>query len=151
MKIAIFPGSFDPITVGHEAVIKRALPLFDKVILAIGVNSSKNYMFSLDQRIEALNACFKHEPKVEVDHYSGLTIDYCKKVNAQYILRGLRVAIDFEYERNIALMNRQMNEDVETVFLISEPKYSAITSTVVRDILRNNGDIREFVPKDFPL
>jgi pantetheine-phosphate adenylyltransferase len=151
MKIAVFPGSFDPITVGHEAIINRALPLFDKIILAIGVNSAKSHMFSLDQRLNALKVCFEHEPKVEIDHYEGLTIDYCNSINAQYLLRGLRVAIDFEYERNIALMNREMNPDVETVFLISEPRYSAITSTVVRDILKNKGDISRFVPSNFPL
>ncbi|UTW61367.1 pantetheine-phosphate adenylyltransferase [bacterium SCSIO 12741] len=150
MKVAVFPGSFDPITVGHEAIVKRAAPLFDKIILAIGVNSSKKYMFTLEQRMEALQACFKDYDHVVVDQYEGLTIEYCKKINAQYILRGLRIAADFEYERNIALMNRSMNDQVETLFLISQPEYSAITSTVVRDILRNGGDISQFVPESFP-
>lgn len=151
MRIAVFPGSFDPITVGHEAIVNRALPLFDKIVLAIGVNSKKQHMFTLEERVSALEKCFENEPKVVVDNYQGLTVDYCKKIGAQYLLRGLRVAIDFEYERNIALMNREMNPDVETIFLISEPKHSAITSTVVRDILKNNGDIKRFVPEKFPL
>ncbi|MGB0390113.1 MAG: pantetheine-phosphate adenylyltransferase [Salibacteraceae bacterium] len=151
MKIAVFPGSFDPITVGHESIIKRALPLFDKIILAIGVNSSKQYMFSLEERIESLNTCFANENKIEVDHYEGLTVEYCNKTNANYILRGLRTGMDFEYERNIALMNLEMDSNIETIFLISEPKYSAMSSTVVRDILRNNGDIKRFVPKSFKL
>jgi len=151
MKIAIFPGSFDPITVGHESIIKRALPLFDKIILAIGVNSSKNYMFSLEERMESLRNCFSNEPKIDVDSYNGLTIDFCKKRNANYILRGLRVAADFEFERNIALMNQAMDPNIETLFLISETKYSAISSTIIRDIIRNNGDVSEFVPQSFKL
>lgn len=151
MKIAVFPGSFDPITVGHESIIKRALPLFDKIILAIGINSKKQYMFSLEERIESLKTCFSHEDKITVDHYQGLTVEYCRNVNAQYILRGLRTGMDFEYERNIALMNLEMNSSIETIFLISEPKYSAMSSTVVRDILNNNGDITRFVPKSFKL
>lgn len=146
MKIAVFPGSFDPITVGHEAIIRRAIPLFDKIVLAIGINSNKNYMFSLDDRKEALNSCFASESKIEVQDYKGLTIDFCESINAAYILRGLRVAVDFEYERNIALMNREMNANIETVFLISEPKFSAVSSTVVRDIIKNNGDVSQFVP-----
>ena len=146
MKIAVFPGSFDPITVGHESIINRALPLFDKIILAIGVNSSKNYMFSLEERKNSLINCFKNHSNIEVDSYSGLTIDYCVKMKANYILRGLRVAADFEFERNIALMNQAMNSNIETIFLISEPKHSAISSTVVRDIIRNNGDASQFIP-----
>ncbi|MBD77733.1 MAG: pantetheine-phosphate adenylyltransferase [Crocinitomicaceae bacterium] len=151
MKIAIFPGSFDPITVGHESIIRRALPLFDKIVIAIGVNSSKQYMFSLEDRIGGLIKCFENEPKIEIDHYTGLTVDYCRKKNASFILRGLRVAADFEFERNIALMNQAMHPDIESIFLISEPKYSAITSSVVRDIIRNNGDIKQFVPSSFKL
>lgn len=146
MKIAVFPGSFDPITVGHESIIKRALPLFDKIILAIGVNSSKNYMFSLEERKNSLIKCFKDEEKIEVDTFNGLTIEYCKNVKAEFILRGLRVAADFEFERNIALMNQAMYKNIETIFLISDPKHSAITSTVVRDIIRNNGDVSQFIP-----
>jgi pantetheine-phosphate adenylyltransferase len=106
-------------------------------------------MFSLDERLAALRRCFAPHAKVEVDHYEGLTINYCKRVGAQYILRGLRIAADFEYERNIALMNRSLQPDVETIFLISQPEYSAITSTVVRDIMRNGGNVSAFVPKSF--
>ena len=149
MKIGVFPGSFDPITIGHESVILRSLPLFDKVILAIGVNSLKQNMFSLDQRKHALARCFSNYSKISVDSYEGLTIEYCKRVNAHHIIRGLRISADFEYERNIALMNRELNPDIETIFLISEPQHSAITSTVVRDIYKNGGDISRFVPKGF--
>jgi pantetheine-phosphate adenylyltransferase len=127
------------------------LPLFDKIIIAIGVNANKHstYMFTLEERLEALRRCFAGEPRIAIDHYEGLTINYCQRVEAQYILRGLRIAADFEYERNIALMNRALVPEVETVFLISQPEYSAITSTVVRDILRNGGEVSAFVPKSF--
>lgn len=151
MKIAVFPGSFDPITVGHESIILRSLKLFDKVILAIGVNSQKNYMFSLDQRKKSLKTCFSDYPQIEITDYSGLTVDYCKKINANFIIRGLRVAADFEFERNIALMNKELAPEIETIFLISEPKHSALSSTVVRDIYRNGGDISKFVPQGFQL
>lgn len=151
MKIAVFPGSFDPITLGHVSIIKRALPLFDKIILAIGVNSSKNYMFNLQERKESLIHCFENEPSIIIDTYDGLTVDYCKKMKANYILRGLRVSADFEFERNIALMNQAMQPSIETVFLISEPKYSAITSTIVRDIIRNKGNVKQFVPSGLGL
>lgn len=151
MKKAVFPGSFDPITVGHEAIIKRAIPLFDEIVLAIGVNSNKNYFYSLDERTDALAACFKDYPSVVIDTYSGLTVDYCKLVNANYLIRGLRTSADFEFERTIASMNKKLASDVESVFLISEPEHSAISSTVVREVLRNGGNIAEFVPQNFPL
>ena len=151
MKKAVFPGSFDPITIGHEAIITRALPLFDEIVLAIGVNSTKQYFFPLEKRMLALKKCFEDHPKIKIEAYEGLTIDYCKKIEANYILRGLRTAADFEYERTIALMNQQMAPGLDTVFLISEPKHSAISSTVVREILKNKGDVSEFVPKNFPL
>jgi len=149
MKRAVFPGSFDPITVGHEAIINRALPLFDEIILAIGVNSNKNYFFTLEERISTLKNCFKNEPKISVSSYQGLTIEYCKSISADHILRGLRTAADFEFERTIALMNKKMAPELDTVFLISEPEHSAISSTVVREILKNGGDISEFVPANF--
>lgn len=150
MKRAVFPGSFDPITVGHEAIINRALPLFDQIVLAIGVNTNKKYLFTLEERISALKKCFQHQPKIIVKSYQGLTIEYCKEVGATHILRGLRTAADFEFERTIALMNKKMAPELDTIFLISEPEHSAISSTVVRDILRNGGNITPFVPENFP-
>ena len=150
MKRAVFPGSFDPITVGHEAIINRALPLFDEIVLAIGVNSNKKYFFTLEERISILEDCFKYQPKITIASYEGLTIEYCKTIGASHILRGLRTAADFDFERTIALMNKKMAPELETVFLISEPEHSAISSTVVRDILKNGGDISQFVPANFP-
>lgn len=150
MKRAVFPGSFDPITVGHEAIINRALPLFDEIVLAIGVNSNKKYFFTLEKRISILKDCFKYQSKITIASYEGLTIEYCKTIGASHILRGLRTAADFDFERTIALMNKKMAPELETVFLISEPEHSAISSTVVRDILKNGGDISQFVPANFP-
>lgn len=151
MKMAVFPGSFDPITVGHEAIINRALPLFDEIVLAIGVNSNKKYFFALEERMSILENCFKDQPKITITSYEGLTIEYCKTIGASHILRGLRTAADFDFERTIALMNKKMAPELETVFLISEPEHSAISSTVVRDILKNGGDISQFVPANFPI
>lgn len=145
-RTALFPGSFDPITIGHESVIRRALPLFDEIIIAIGVNSAKNYFFPLEKRVAWINQVFHKEPKVRVVNYTGLTIDCCKKENAQYILRGLRTSADYEFERSIAQMNRAMAPEIETVFLQSLPELSAINSTIVRDIIRNGGDVKAFVP-----
>ncbi|MAZ37629.1 pantetheine-phosphate adenylyltransferase [Salibacteraceae bacterium] len=150
MKRAVFPGSFDPITIGHEAIINRALPLFDEIVLAIGVNSNKSYFFTLEERISVLEKCFEGQPKISIASYSGLTTEYCKTIKASHILRGLRTAADFEFERTIALMNKKMAPELETIFLISEPEHSAISSTVVRDILKNGGDISDFVPTNFP-
>lgn len=145
-KIAVFPGSFDPLTLGHESIIQRALPLFDKIIIAIGVNSTKENYFPPEKRKQWIEKVFKGEKKVEVKTYKGLTVNFCKSVSANYILRGLRTSADFEFERVIAQMNRAMNENIETVFILSTPELSAITSTVVRDIIRNNGDASPFVP-----
>lgn len=145
-KIAVFPGSFDPITLGHESIIQRAIPLFDKIIISIGVNSTKESYFPLEKRKHWIEKVFKGEKKVEVKTYKGLTIDFCKKENANYILRGLRTSADFEFERVIAQMNRAMEEKIETVFILSTPELSAITSTIVRDIIRNDGDAGKFVP-----
>jgi len=146
-KIAIFPGSFDPFTVGHESVVRRSLPLFDKIIIAIGYNTQKNSYLSLEGRLKLIGDVFKGEKKVEVDHYVGLTIDYCIKVNATYILRGLRTSADFEYERAIGHHNKSMKPEVETVFLLTAPEYSYVTSTIVRDILFYGGDASKFLPK----
>lgn len=146
MKIAVFPGSFDPITKGHESIVKRAAPLFDKIIVAIGVNSSKKGMFDLPTREKWIKQAFADVPNVEVVTYSGLTVDFCIEQNANYILRGLRSNADFEYEFTIAQMNKLLKNNVETFFLLTEPEYSAISSTIVKDIYRNNGDVSQFVP-----
>ena len=145
-KVAVFPGSFDPITTGHESIIRRALPMFDKIIIAIGVNALKDGYFTLDKRKQWIEKVFSGEKKIEVKTYKGLTVDFCKKEKANYILRGLRTSADFEFERVIAQMNRSMNETIETIFILSTPELSAIASTVVRDILRNEGDANKFVP-----
>ena len=146
-KTAIFPGSFDPITRGHESIIRRSLPLFDKIIVAIGVNSTKQGFFPPEKRKQWIEKVFSGENKIEVKTYQGLTIDLCKQEKANYILRGLRTSDDFEFERVIAQMNRAMNEKIETVFILSTPELSAINSTVVRDIIRNHGDAGKFIPK----
>ena len=146
MRKAIFPGSFDPITLGHCDIIRRALPLFDEIILAIGVNSSKKYMFSLEQRIAFLEETFKNEPKIRVTQYKGLTVDFCKKEQADFILRGLRNPADFEFEKAIAQTNRLIS-GIDTVFLLTSADTSYISSSIVRDILRNKGDISKLVPK----
>ena len=150
-RIAVFPGSFDPITIGHESIIRRSLDLFDKVIVAIGVNSQKNNLFSIEQRKSWIEKIFENESRIEVDAYQGMTIDYCLQKNARYILRGLRTSADFEFERGIAQMNHAMIKDIETIFIISKPEYSAINSTIVRDIIRNGGQAQQFVPKEIKI
>ena len=146
MKIAVFPGSFDPITKGHEAIILRALPLFDKIIVAIGKNTAKKYHFSLIQRTNFITLTFNNNPKIEVLSYEGLTIDFCKSVNAHYILRGIRNSSDYLYENGIAQMNKIMETDIETLFIPTTPEFSAINSTIVRDILTHGGNVEQFVP-----
>ncbi len=146
MKICVFPGSFDPITSGHVDLVRRAIPLFDSVIIAIGENSEKKYLFSLNQRKEWIRKVFENEPKVSVDSFEKLTAEYCKKVKAQWILRGLRNASDFDYEKTISQLNFIVGDGVETVFLISQPQFSHISSTIVREIIRGGGDVTPFVP-----
>ncbi|WP_199118805.1 pantetheine-phosphate adenylyltransferase [Pedobacter sp. ASV28] len=148
MKIALFPGSFDPITIAHVDIVKRALPLFDKIVVGIGLNSSKQNFLSAEKREEIVKSIFVSHPNVEVQLYQGLTIDFCKKIGATYMVRGIRSASDFEYERAIAQINKSMMPEVETIILLSRPEYSAISSTIVRDILRNQGDVSQFVPKE---
>jgi pantetheine-phosphate adenylyltransferase len=146
-KIAVFPGSFDPITRGHESIILRAIPVFDEIIVALGENSEKRSYFPVEKRIAWLEKVFGNEPKVKIVRYSGLTVDFCKKMNASYILRGLRTSADFEFERTIGLMNKAIAPAVETIFFLSAPEYAALSSSVVRDIHRNGGDVRSFVPE----
>ena len=147
MKIAVFPGSFDPITLGHKDIVERALTLFDKIIIAIGINSQKSYHFSIEQRKSFIEASFSSS-KIIIETYDGLTVDYCKKVNANYILRGVRNVNDYNYENSIAQMNKMLDTNIETIFLPTSPELSAINSTIIRDILVNGGDISQFVPKE---
>lgn len=147
MKIAVFPGSFDPITIGHYDLIIRSLSLFDKVIVAIGTNSVKSYLFPLETRIEWLREVFKGNEKIEIDHFEGLTANYCKKINANYLIRGLRNSSDFEYEKTISQVNHILTGGLETIFLISAPNFSHISSTIVREIIKGGGDVEPFLPK----
>lgn len=150
-RICLFPGSFDPLTLGHVNIINRAIGLFDKLVIGIGSNSSKQAMFSLEQRKDWITEVFKDEPKIEVEAYSGLTIDFCRKINAHYILRGIRFVSDFEYERAIADMNHSLAPEIESIFLTSAAEHSSISSTLVRDVIRNGGDARQFLPKEVKL
>jgi pantetheine-phosphate adenylyltransferase len=144
--ICLFPGTFDPVTLGHVDIITRALPLFDRINVGIGKNVTKATMFTPEQRLEWIQQLFKDEPKVEGAIYEGLTIDFCKKINARFILRGIRYVSDFEYEKTIADANRTMDRSIETIFLTGEPKYTSVASTIVRDIIRNGGDASHFLP-----
>ena len=145
-RIAIFPGSFDPFTVGHESIVKRAIPLFDKIIVMIGYNSNKKSFFPIEKREKWINEVFKNETKVSVECYEGLTVDFCKRVNAKYILRGLRTSADFEFERAIAQVNKKMYPQIESVFLLTMPEHTPINSTIVRDIIMHGGDASMFLP-----
>ena len=147
-KIAVFPGSFDPITVGHADIVRRALPLFDEIIIAIGVNSQKQNLFSLEQRIKWIEIVFKGEKKVKVESYEGLTVKFCEKKKANYLVRGIRSSGDFEYEKTIAHLNHDMLPQLETILILSRPELSSISSTIVREIIRGKGKIRKFVPKE---
>jgi pantetheine-phosphate adenylyltransferase len=146
-KVAVFPGSFDPFTIGHEAIIRRAMSLFDEIIIAVGSNALKKNYYSLDTREKMIRKVFKDEPRIKVDHYEGLTVDFCKKKNAGYLLRGLRTAADFEFERAIGQVNKAMAPGIESVFLLTVPEHSFINSTIVRDIIRSGGDASKFVPQ----
>lgn len=148
MRIALFPGTFDPITLGHVDVIRRAIPLFDKIVIGVGLNSSKQPMFTIEQRLGWIGEIFRDTDKVEAHAYEGLTIDYCEKISARFILRGIRYVSDFEYEKGIADMNRMLSKHIETIFLTSSPQYSTVSSTLVRDVIRYNGDVRQFLPEE---
>jgi pantetheine-phosphate adenylyltransferase len=146
MRVGLFPGTFDPVTFGHLDIIERALPLYDKLYIGIGVNANKQPMFSAETRIQWLNEIFKKESKIEAVIYEGLTVECCKKVGAAYIVRGIRYVNDFEYEKAIADMNRTLDGNIETVFFTCLPKYTSVASTLVRDVIRNRGDVSQFVP-----
>ncbi len=148
MKTAVFPGSFDPFTLGHQDVVNRSLRLFDKIIISIGVNTQKAYLFSLEQRLDWIRQVFKDEPRVAVDHYEGLTINYCKVVGASHIIRGIRTSADFEYEKTIAHLNEMMIPEIDTILILTRPELAPISSTIVREIIRGKGDISKFVPKE---
>ena len=150
-KIAVFPGSFSPFTNGHKSIVDRALSIFDKIIIAIGINSEKNQYFSIEERIEWIKDIYKENPKIEVKFYEGLTIDLCEKENANYILRGLRDSHDFKFEKIIAQTNKSLNQNIETIFLITPPEISHISSTIIRDIIKNGGDVSKFIPKEINL
>jgi len=145
-KIAVFPGSFDPFTIGHEGIVLRALGLFDEIIIAVGANALKKSYYPLSVRKEMISKVFQNEPRISVDHYEGLTVDFCRKNGANFLLRGLRTAADFEFERAIAQVNRAMIPEVESVFLLTIPEHTPINSTIVRDIIRSGGDASRFVP-----
>jgi len=150
-RICLFPGTFDPITKGHVDVINRTVSLFDKLIIGIGINSSKQPMFSLEKRVEWIQEVFKNDPRIEVRGYEGLTVNYCKEIGARYILRGIRYISDFEYEKAIADMNRMLEPQIETIFLTCSPLYSTISSTLVRDVIRNGGNAAMFMPDEIKL
>lgn len=146
-RICLFPGTFDPVTLGHVDIIRRALPLFDRIVVAVGINASKTPMFSPEQRLLWIKEIFKDDERVVGAVYEGLTIDFCRKVDARFMLRGIRYVSDFEYEKTIADANRTMKPDIETIFLTGEPKYTSVASTIVRDIIRNGGDASPFLPE----
>jgi pantetheine-phosphate adenylyltransferase len=146
MKTAVFPGSFDPITLGHESIVRRASVLFDRIIIAVGENNLKKSMFSVDNRVKWLKAVFQDLANVDVVRYQGLTVDFCREAGARYIVRGLRTSADFEFERSIGQVNRKLDEEIETVFFLSDPQHTSINSSIVRDIVRYDGDIRGFIP-----
>ena len=150
-KIAVFPGSFSPFTIGHQAIVERGLLIFDKIIIAIGENNEKKHFFSINDRIQWIQNVYLKHPKIKVKSYKGLTVDFCKKEDANFILRGLRNSNDFKFERNIAQTNKQLNNKIETIFLMTPPELSHISSTIIRDIIKNGGDVSQFLPKEIDL
>lgn len=150
-KVAVFPGSFDPITKGHESIVKRAVPLFDEIIIAIGENPEKKIMFPIEKRLAWLEKVFENEPTVKIIKYKGLTVDLCKKLNAKYLLRGLRTSADFEFERSIGQTNKKLFPEIETVFLLTTPELTPINSSIARDVYRHGGDVSKFIPEGITL
>jgi len=151
MKIAVFPGSFDPVTLGHESIVRRSLPLFDKIIVAIGVNADKSGYFPIEKRLEWLNQTFGDLPQVSIESYNGLTVDFCESKGARFILRGLRTSADFEFERGVAQVNLKLVPEIETVFLLTLPEYVMVTSSIVREVHRHGGDIEQFIPEQISI
>lgn len=147
-KIAVFPGSFDPVTIGHIDIINRGLPLFDKLIIGIGINSQKKYLFPLEKRMGWIKKIFEFEPRISVESYEGLTVNFCERSNASYILRGLRSAGDFEFEKAVSQTNRVLSRNIETVFILANPSLSSVSSSIVRDVIINGGDPKPFVPEE---
>ena len=150
MKKAVFPGSFDPITIGHLDIVERAIKVFDEIIIAVGDNTNKKYMFPKEKRVEFVKQTFYNYDNVKIESYDGLTVDFCKKNNIEFMIRGLRNPADFEFEKSIALTNREMT-DIETIFFLTSPENSFISSSIVRDLIRNNGDYKLFIPKGITL
>ena len=148
MNVALFPGSFDPVTKAHVDIIKRSIGLFDKLYIGIGDNSSKKGLLSIDQREKMLRAVFENEPRIHVIAYDGLTVEFCKSIGAKYMIRVIRTVSDFEYEKAIAQMNHALMPDIESIFIVSKPGYSSISSTIVREVLRHDGDVSQFIPKE---
>ena len=146
MKKAVFPGSFDPITIGHIDIVKRGIKVFDEIIIAVGDNTDKKYMFPKEKRVEFVKQTFNNYDNIKIESYDGLTVDFCKKNNIEFMIRGLRNPADFEFEKSIALTNREMT-DIETIFFLTSPENSFISSSIVRDLIRNNGDYKLFIPK----
>jgi pantetheine-phosphate adenylyltransferase len=147
MRICLFPGTFDPLTLGHVDIIDRAIPLFDKIVVGIGLNTSKEPMFTAKRRLDWIKKIYKNEPRVDAAIYEGLTVNFCKTIGAHFTLRGIRYVSDFEYEKTIADANRTLDKSIETIFLTGEPKYTSVASTIVRDIIRNGGDSSHFLPE----
>lgn len=150
-RIAIFPGSFDPFTIGHESIVQRALPIFDKIVIMIGYNANKESFYPIEKRLKWINQVFKDESRIEVQIHDGLTVDFCKIVNAKYILRGIRTSADFEYERAIAQVNKKMHPQIESVFLLTLPEHTPVMATIVRDIVSHGGDISMLIPKSLDI
>ena len=150
-KIAIFPGSFSPFTIGHQSIVNKALPLFDKIVISIGINPEKPQYFSIDERMQWIKDIYNNNPKIDVKQYKGLTVDFCKKERSNFILRGLRDSHDFKFEKNIAQMNKELNLDIETIFIITPPELSHISSSLIRDIIKHGGDVSKFIPKEINL